>query len=111
MSHLANTVDVFSAVAEPKRRRVLGALRDGERSVNAIVAALGWPQPQVSKHLAILRRVGLVGVRRVGRQRLYHVNGARLKPIHDWVALFEGFWQHQLEGIKARAEHAAQRRS
>jgi DNA-binding transcriptional ArsR family regulator len=111
MPRVANTLDVFTAVAEPKRRHVLAALRNGEHSVNALVAALGWPQPQVSKHLGILRRVGLVGVRRAGRQRLYHVNGARLKPIHDWVARFEEFWQHQLEAIKARAENTAKRRN
>ena len=104
MPRAATTSDVFNAVAEPKRRRVLGTLANGERSVNDIVAALHWPQPQVSKHLGVLRQVGLVSVRIKGRQRLYRVNGERLKPIYDWVAMYESFWQHQLERIKARAE-------
>ncbi len=104
MPRAATTTDVFNAVAEPKRRRLLGALKGGERSVNDIVAALKWPQPQVSKHLGVLRQVRLVSVRREGRQRLYRVNAERLKPIHDWVATYEELWQHQLERIKARAE-------
>jgi DNA-binding transcriptional ArsR family regulator len=107
MPRAATTTDVFNAVAEPKRRRVLGALADGERSVNDIVAALNWPQPQVSKHLGVLRQVGLVSVRHKGRQRFYRVNGARLKPIHDWVTMYEKFWQHQLERVKQRAEAMA----
>ena len=110
MPRTATTHDVFTAVAEPKRRCVPGALVHGERSVNDIVKALGWPQPQVSKHLGVLRQVGLVGVRRVGRQKLYRVNGERLKSIHDWAGKFAGFWQHQLERIKARAEKTSQRR-
>ena len=109
MPRAATTADVFNAVAEPKRRRVLGALADGERSVGDVVVALQWPQPQVSKHLGVLRRVGLVSVRRMGRRRLYRVNGERLKPIHDWVSLYEKLWQHTLERIKARAEDAARR--
>jgi DNA-binding transcriptional ArsR family regulator len=104
MPRAATTTDVFNAVAEPKRRRVLGTLVNGERSVNDIVAALNWPQPQVSKHLGVLRQVGLVSVRRKGRQRLYRVHGERLKPIHDWVLMYESFWQHQMEHVKARAE-------
>jgi DNA-binding transcriptional ArsR family regulator len=100
-------VDVFNAVAEPKRRRVLGVLVAGERSVNDLAAKLKWPQPQVSKHLGVLREVGLVNVRRDGRQKYYRVNGQRLKPIHDWVVTFEKFWTHQLEQIKSRAETRA----
>lgn len=107
MPRAATTLDVFNAVAEPKRRRVLGALVAGERSVNDLVAELRWPQPQVSKHLGVLRAVGLVGVRHEGRQRFYRVKGERLKPIHDWVVTFEKFWTHQLQGIKARAEARA----
>lgn len=79
-------------------------LAQGERPVNDIVHTLGWPQPQVSKHLGVLKKVGLVSERRSGRQRLYRLNGAQLKPIHEWVKTFERFWQHQLERIKARAE-------
>jgi DNA-binding transcriptional ArsR family regulator len=107
MPRAATTIDVFSAVAEPKRRRMLGALADGERSVSDIVTALKWPQPQVSKHLGVLRRVGLVSVRHDGRRRFYRVNGERLKPIHDWVVTYEKFWKHQLDRIKARAEARA----
>ena len=107
MPRAATTTDVFNAVAEAKRRRVLVALAGGERSVGDIVAALKWPQPQVSKHLGVMRQVGLVSVRRDGRQKLYRVNGERLKPIHDWVARFEKLWDHQLARIKARAEAKA----
>lgn len=83
-------------------------LAQGERPVNDLVNSLGWPQPQVSKHLGVLKRVGLVSERRAGRQRVYRLNGERLKPIHEWVKTFERFWQHQLERIKARAEQLSQ---
>jgi DNA-binding transcriptional ArsR family regulator len=109
MSRAATTLDVFNAVAESKRRRVLGALAAGERSVNDLVTSLRWPQPQVSKHLGVLRHVGLVHVRSDGRQRFYRVNGAALKPIHDWVITFESFWEHQLDQIKQRAEARARK--
>src|ERR1043166_6301845 len=98
------TLDPFSAVAEPRRRAVLAVLAQGERPVNDLVVLLGWPQPQVSKHLGVLLKVGVVRVRAEGRQRLYMLNGERLKPIHDWVKTFERFWQHQLGRIKPRAE-------
>jgi DNA-binding transcriptional ArsR family regulator len=107
MPRAATTIDVFNAIAESKRRRVLGVLAGGERSVNDIVTTLNWPQPQVSKHLGVLRQVGLVSVRHDGRQRFYCVNGERLKPIHDWVVTFEKFWKHQLDRIKVRAEEKA----
>ena len=94
-------------MAEPRRREVLAVLASGEQPVNDIVAALGWPQPQVSKHLHVLHQVGLVTSRRNGRQRLYSVNGARVKPIYDWAATFERYWDHQLAGIKIRAEQIA----
>ena len=97
----------FNAVAEPKRRRVLEVLAEGERPVNDLVESLQWPQPQVSKHLGVLKKVGLVSVRQVGRQRFYRLNGQLLKPIHEWVKTFEKFWRHQLERIKARAEQKA----
>jgi DNA-binding transcriptional ArsR family regulator len=100
-------LDSFAAVAEPRRREMLGLLAFGERPVNDMVHLLGWPQPQVSKHLSVLLQVGLVNVRREGRQRVYSVNGDQLKPIHDWVSTFERFWQHQLNQIKARAEQKA----
>lgn len=107
MPRAATTTDIFSAVAEPRRRRVLGVLISGERSVNDIVTTLKWPQPQISKHLGVLRRVGLVSVRCAGRRRYYRVNGERLKPIHDWVITYEKFWKFQLDRIKDRAESRA----
>jgi DNA-binding transcriptional ArsR family regulator len=109
MPRAATTLDVFNAVAEPKRRRVLNVLAGGERSVGDLVEKLNWPQPQVSKHLGVLRQVGLVSARHDGRQRIYRVNGERLKPIHDWVVTFEAFWKHQLGAIKARAEARSKR--
>jgi DNA-binding transcriptional ArsR family regulator len=108
MSRAPTTLDPFNAVAEPKRRQVLDVLAKGEQPVNDLVRWLGWPQPQVSKHLAVLRKVGLVNERREGRLRVYRLNGEQLKPIHDWVKNFERFWRHQLERIKARAERKAQ---
>jgi DNA-binding transcriptional ArsR family regulator len=104
MPRAPTTLDPFNAVAEPKRRQVLDLLAKGERPVNDLVKSLGWPQPQVSKHLGVLRKVGLVSEHRQGRQRVYMLNGEQLKPIHDWVKNFEQFWKHQLERIKARAE-------
>lgn len=104
MPRAPTTLDPFNAVAEPKRRQVLDLLARGERPVNDLVKSLGWPQPQVSKHLGVLRKVGLVSERREGRQHIYRLNGARLRPIHDWVKHYERFWKHQLERVKARAE-------
>jgi DNA-binding transcriptional ArsR family regulator len=104
MPRAPTTFDPFNAVAERKRRLVLDMLAQGERPVNDVVESLGWPQPQVSKHLGVLKKVGLVSERRSGRQRLYSLNGEKLKPIHEWVKTFERFWQHQLERIKERAE-------
>jgi DNA-binding transcriptional ArsR family regulator len=111
MPRAPTTLDPFNAVAEPKRRRVLEALADGERPVNDIVRMLKWPQPMVSKHLGVLKEVGLVSVRRLGRQRMYSVNAQRLKPIHDWARMFERLWTHQLDRIKARAERLARERT
>jgi DNA-binding transcriptional ArsR family regulator len=108
MARAPTTLDPFSAIAEPKRRQVLDLLAKGERPVNDLVKALGWPQPQVSKHLGVLRKVGLVSERRAGRQRVYRLNGEQLKPILEWVKNFERFWKHQLERIKARAEQKVQ---
>ena len=104
MARAATTLDPFNAVAEPKRRRVLETLAHGEMSVSDVVGRLGWPQPMVSKHLGVLKEVGLVTARRDGRQRLYSVNGERLKTIHDWAQMFEKFWSHQLLRIKDQAE-------
>src|SRR5580765_7185648 len=111
MPRAPTTLDPFNAVAEPKRRRVLETLADGEMPVNDIVGRLGWPQPMVSKHLGVLKEVGLVSARRDGRQRLYRVNGEKLKTIYDWARTFERFWAHQLLRIKERAEKKHQEKT
>ena len=99
MARTPTTYDPFNAVAEPKRRQILDLLGTRELAVNAIVAELGWTQPMVSKHLGVLKQVGLVSERRVGRQRLYRVNAERLKPIFDWVAPFERLWGERFERL------------
>jgi DNA-binding transcriptional ArsR family regulator len=111
MARAPTTSDVFNAVAEPQRRQILDLLARGERPVNDVVVYLGVAQPQVSKHLRVLREVGLVSVRGAGQQRLYQLNADKLKPIHDWVKSFEQFWDHQLDRIKKRAERQATERS
>ena len=107
MARSPTTSDAFNAVAEPRRRQILDLLALGERPVNDVVESLGLSQPQVSKHLRVLREVGLVAVRGAGSQRLYKVNAQGLKSIHDWVRTFEPFWNDQLGRIKARAEDRA----
>jgi DNA-binding transcriptional ArsR family regulator len=107
MARSPTTSDAFNAVAEPRRRQILDLLVKGERPVNDMVASLGMGQPQVSKHLRVLREVGLVSVRGSGQQRLYKLNADRLKAIYDWVRTFEPFWDHQLDRIKERAERLA----
>jgi DNA-binding transcriptional ArsR family regulator len=97
MARAATTADAFNAIAEPRRREILDALAGGERPVNDLVAALGLAQPQVSKHLRVLREVGAVDVREDGRQRLYRLNGQALKPIHDWVKNYERLWSERFE--------------
>ena len=99
MARAATTTDAFNAVAEPRRRQILEALTGGERSVNELVEALGLAQPQVSKHLRVLREVGAVEVREEGRQRLYRLNGEALKPIHDWVAGFARTWDERYDAL------------
>lgn len=101
MAPTATTADVFGAIAEPQRRRILDLLVAGERPVGDLVAATGLAQPQVSKHLRILRAVGAVDVREDGRRRLYRVDGAALKPIHDWVAGFEALWTERFDALDA----------
>ena len=95
MARAATTTDAFNAVAEPRRRQIVDVLARGERPVNDLVQALGLAQPQVSKHLRVLREVGVVDVRDEGRQRLYRLNGRALKPIHDWVKDYERFWSER----------------
>jgi DNA-binding transcriptional ArsR family regulator len=97
MARAATTADAFNAVAEPRRRRILDLLAAGELPVNDLVAALGVAQPVVSKHLRVLREVGLVDVRDAGRQRLYRLNGQPLQPIHDWVRSFAQSWEKSFE--------------
>jgi DNA-binding transcriptional ArsR family regulator len=99
MARAATTADAFNAVAEPRRRQILDVLADGERPVNDLVHALGIAQPQVSKHLRVLREVGAVDVRDHGRQRLYRLNVDALRPIHDWVAGYERLWSDRLDGL------------
>ncbi|MCR6483810.1 metalloregulator ArsR/SmtB family transcription factor [Amycolatopsis sp. OK19-0408] len=97
MARAATTTDTFNAVAEPRRRQILDALMGGERSVGDLVDLLGLAQPQVSKHLRVLREVGAVDVRGDGRQRLYRLNGPALKPIHDWVKRYERTWAERFD--------------
>lgn len=99
MARTPTTHDPFNAVAEPKRREVLEALGQKELPVNDIVNILGWPQPMVSKHLGVLKKVGLVTERREGRQRLYRVNAQQLKLIYDWVTPFEQFWNDRFDRL------------
>ncbi|HEV8251340.1 MAG TPA: metalloregulator ArsR/SmtB family transcription factor [Gaiellaceae bacterium] len=104
MARAATTTDAFNAVAEPRRRQILDALAGSERPVNDLVAVLGIAQPQVSKHLRVLREVGAVDVRSDGRQRLYRLNGRALKPIHDWVKSYEQSWSERFDQLDAVLE-------
>ncbi len=110
MARAATTADAFNAVAEPRRRQILDALAAGERPVNDLVAALGMAQPQVSKHLRVLREVGAVDVREDGRQRLYRLNGHALKPIHDWVQSYAGWWTERFDELDVVLGELANRR-
>jgi DNA-binding transcriptional ArsR family regulator len=104
MARAATTSDVFNALAEPRRREILSFLADAERPVGEIVVALSTDQPSVSKHLGVLRQVGLVRVRRVGRHRMYRANADGIRPLYDFAKTFEKYWTHQLLRIKDRAE-------
>jgi DNA-binding transcriptional ArsR family regulator len=111
VARAATTTDAFNAVAEPRRREILDALAGGERAVNDLVRMLDLSQPQVSKHLRVLREVGAVDVRDEGRHRLYRLNGRALKPIHDWVQGYERLWSdrfdqldHVLEDLKQKEQ-------
>src|SRR5262249_43825625 len=98
MPRAATTTDVFNAIAEPRRRQLIEVLaRHGTLAVGALVVAVGFPQPAVSKHLGVLRKVGVVSVNRSGRQRLYRLNAQELKSVYDWAKTFERFWSHQLD--------------
>ncbi|HEX6787728.1 MAG TPA: metalloregulator ArsR/SmtB family transcription factor [Gaiellaceae bacterium] len=104
MARAATTADAFNAIAEPRRRQILDVLAGGERPVNDLVLELGLAQPQVSKHLRVLREVGAVELREAGRQRLYRLNGEALKPIHDWVKNYERSWSERFEQLDAVLE-------
>jgi DNA-binding transcriptional ArsR family regulator len=108
MARASTTSDVFNAIAEPRRRQIIDLLLRDERAVTDLVRSLRLPQPAVSKHLRVLRRVRVVSVSRRGRQRLYRLNPTELKPVHDWIKHFERYWTHQISRIKARAEERAQ---
>ncbi|MDA0242947.1 MAG: metalloregulator ArsR/SmtB family transcription factor [Chloroflexi bacterium] len=99
MARASTTTDAFNAVAEPRRRQILDILAEGERSVNELVAQLDLIQPLVSKHLKVLREVGLVEVRTEGKQRLYRLNGQALKPIYNWVKNYEQTWSERFQAL------------
>lgn len=108
MPRARTTSDVFNAIAEPRRRQILELLgRRGALAVGALVVTLGLPQPAVSKHLGVLRKVGVVEVIKQGKQRVYKLDAEKLKAVHDWVKAFEQLWSHQLDRIKQRAEQRA----
>jgi DNA-binding transcriptional ArsR family regulator len=104
----AHPTDVFSAIAEPRRREVIAVLSDGqEHAVNEVVLRMRMAQPAVSKHLGALRNAGVVTMVKRGKHRMYRLNGDGLKPVHDWVKGFERYWTHQVDQIKQRAERKA----
>lgn len=108
MTRAAHPNEVFRAIAEPRRREVIGMLSDGqEYAVNDIVLRMNIAQPAVSKHLGALRKAGVVTVVKRGQHRMYRLNAGGLKPVHDWVKVFERYWTHQLDEIKQRAERKA----
>jgi DNA-binding transcriptional ArsR family regulator len=112
MPRAATTTDVFNAIAEPRRRQIVELLAQrGALAVGTLVVTLGLPQPAVSKHLGVLRKVGVVAVAKQGKQRLYRLEAEQLKTVHDWVKTFERLWDHQLDRIKQRAERRARQQT
>jgi DNA-binding transcriptional ArsR family regulator len=108
MPRAATTTDVFNAIAEPRRRDIIDALAGGRpQAVGDLVITLGLSQPAVSKHLGVLREVGIVSVTRRGRNRMYQLNPDELRPVHEWVKTYERFWTHHIDRIKQRAERTA----
>src|SRR5262245_53870857 len=108
MPRARTTADVFNAIAEPRRRQIVELLaRRGALTVGTLVVAVGLPQPAVSKHLGVLRQVGVVSMVKQGQQRVYQLEAAKLKTVHEWVSGFEELWSHQLDRIKQRAEKRA----
>ena len=112
MPRAATTTDVFNAIAEPRRREIIDALAKGTTyTVGELVDTLGLPQPTVSKHLSVLRQVGIVTVTKQGQHRMYRLNADELRPVHEWVKTFERYWTHQLDRIKERAERKLREQS
>ncbi|HEV3341998.1 MAG TPA: metalloregulator ArsR/SmtB family transcription factor [Pirellulales bacterium] len=112
MPRAPTTADVFNAIAEPRRRQIVELLaRRGALTVGALVVTLGLPQPAVSKHLGVLRKVGVVAVAKQGRERVYTLQAEKLKTVHDWAKAFEDLWGHQLDRIKERAERRAREKN
>jgi DNA-binding transcriptional ArsR family regulator len=112
MPRAPTTADVFNAIAEPRRRQIVELLaRRGPLAVGTLVVMLGLPQPAVSKHLGVLRKVGVLAVIKQGKQRVYSLEAEKLKSVHDWVKAFKGLWGHQLDRIKERAEYRARERT
>ena len=108
MPRARTTADVFNAIAEPRRRQIVELLAQrGALAVGTLVVTLGLPQPVVSKHLGVLRQVGVVAVVKQGKQRVYNLEAESLKTVYDWVKAFERYWGHQLDRIKERAERRA----
>ena len=110
MARAATTSDVFNAIAEPQRREILLLLRGGERPVTDVARALGMTQPGASKHLRVLREVGLVRDRKAGKQRLYGLDARGLRPIHEWVVGFEQFWNESFDRLDAYVQDLKQTR-
>lgn len=111
MARAATTTDAFNAIAEPRRREIIAVLIDGkEHAVGDVVSTLRLPQPTVSKHLGVLRKVGIVTVSKRGQLRMYRLNAKELKPVHDWVKTYERFWTNQLDKVKQRAEQKMMQR-
>jgi DNA-binding transcriptional ArsR family regulator len=104
MARSPTTLDAFAAIAEPRRRRILEVLGGRQMSVTQLIVELKWPQPTVSKHLGVLKTVGLVRVERRSRQMFYELDPSSIRTIHEWTALFERLWTNQLDRIKQRAE-------
>lgn len=111
MARAATTTDVFNAIAEPRRRQIIDALGHGAHAVGELVSSLQMGQPTVSKHLGVLRKVGVVSVSRQGKRRLYQLNPRALKPVGDWVKTYERFWSNQFDRIKELAEQKARERA
>jgi DNA-binding transcriptional ArsR family regulator len=108
MARAATTSDAFNAIAEPQRREILMLLRGGERPVTELARHLGMSQPQASKHLRVLREVGLVRVREAGKQRLYDLDARGLRPVHEWTGGFERFWNETFDRLDEYVRHLHQ---